>query len=96
MKQVDFDSQFGSVTEHMITVLTAIIVIMFLISLWRTLRGFIILKMLKKNADNKDFTTLQVSQLKTSAKIDFIFFSPVLIICLLGLIYLFFWNVLRP
>ncbi|MGC4874363.1 hypothetical protein [Providencia huaxiensis] len=89
MEKIDFDSQFGSVTEHMITVLTAIIVIMFLISLWRTLRGFITLKMLKKNADNKDFTTLQVSQLKTSAKIDFIFFSPVLIICLLGLIYVF-------
>lgn len=91
MEKFDFDSTVGSSTEHMIKFLTAIIVIMFLVSLWRTIRGFIILKMLKENTDNKDFTNLQVSQLKTSAKIDFIFFSPVLIICLLGLIYIYFY-----
>lgn len=89
MRQVDFDSRFESVTEHTITILTSLIVIIFLISLWRTTRGFFILKIIKKNADNRDFTKEIVSQLRASAKINFIIFTPPLIACLLALIYLF-------
>lgn len=89
MKQIDLDSQVVSGTEHIMTILTTVIFIIFLVSLWRTLRGFFILKMIRKNADNKEFTKKIISKLNASAKNDFVMFSPVMVLCLLALIYRF-------